>query len=89
MSQPTVTQGIRGFVEPAYGRRSLGDVLPAVAAALGADAGFPAVGLELPPAPSYVVMLVDGSSSPTAGNPASTPSAAATAGSTSPRDRRP
>jgi len=60
MSQPTVTQGIRGFVEPAYGRRSLGDVLPAVAAALGADAGFPAVGLELPPAPSYVVMLVDG-----------------------------
>ena len=60
MSQPTVTQGIRGFVEPAYGRRSLGDVLPAVAAALGVDAGFPAVGLELPPAPSYVVMLVDG-----------------------------
>ena len=46
MSQPTVTQGIRGFVEPAYGRRSLGDVLPAVAAALGADAGEAGVHAE-------------------------------------------
>jgi hypothetical protein len=48
------------FVEPAYGERSLGDVLPAVACALGVDAGLPAVGLELPPARKYVVYLIDG-----------------------------
>ncbi|MGI9156994.1 MAG: alkaline phosphatase family protein [Marmoricola sp.] len=49
-----------GFVEPGYRQRSLADVLPAVATALGVDAGLGTVGLELPPAPSYVVMLVDG-----------------------------
>jgi hypothetical protein len=49
-----------GLVEPAYGRRSLADVLPAVARALGAAAGTPPSGLELPDAPSYVVFLVDG-----------------------------
>jgi hypothetical protein len=48
------------FVEPLYRVRTLADVLPAVAAALGVDAGLATVGLELPPAPSYVVMLVDG-----------------------------
>ncbi|MEP6815110.1 MAG: nucleotide pyrophosphatase/phosphodiesterase family protein [Marmoricola sp.] len=48
------------FVEPTYGQRTLADVLPAVATALGVDAGLPDVGLELPPASSYVVMLVDG-----------------------------
>jgi hypothetical protein len=49
------------WVEPAYGERSLGDVLPAVAAALGVDAGLPApTGLTLPEASSYVVFLVDG-----------------------------
>ncbi|MCW2757668.1 MAG: alkaline phosphatase family protein [Nocardioidaceae bacterium] len=48
------------FVEPAYGGRSLSDVMPAVACALGVDVGYAPVGLELPPAPSYVVMLVDG-----------------------------
>jgi hypothetical protein len=51
------------FVEPRYdgtGAPSLGDVLPAAAAALGVDAGFAATGLALPPAPAYVVFLVDG-----------------------------
>ncbi len=48
------------FVEPAYGRRSLADVLPAVARALGAPVGTPPSGLELPDAASYVVFLVDG-----------------------------
>lgn len=53
-----------GFVEPAYGDRSLGDVVPAVAAALGVPAGAGAdvapSGLVLPEAASYVVFLVDG-----------------------------
>ena len=48
------------FVEPAYGGRSLGDVLPAVATALGVDVGFHDTTLELPPAGRYVVFLVDG-----------------------------
>ena len=48
------------FVEPAYGRRSLADVVPAVARALGAPIGVPPSGLELPDASSYVVFLVDG-----------------------------
>ncbi|WP_370247866.1 alkaline phosphatase family protein [Nocardioides sp.] len=54
-----------GFVEPAYGTRSLGDVVPAVATALGLR--IPGGGtdgattrLELPDAESYVVFLVDG-----------------------------
>ena len=50
-----------GFIDPAYGSRSLVDVLPAVGQALGVTVeGAPAVGLELPPSPSYVVFLVDG-----------------------------
>lgn len=61
MSRP-VTEA--GFVEPAYGDRSLGDVVPAVAAALGVPAGAGAdvapSGLVLPEAASYVVFLVDG-----------------------------
>jgi hypothetical protein len=48
------------FVEPAYGGRTLGDVLPAVATALGVDVGFHDTTLELPPAGRYVVFLVDG-----------------------------
>jgi hypothetical protein len=48
------------FVEPAYGVRSLGDVLPAVATALGVDVGFHDTTLVLPPAHHYVVLLVDG-----------------------------
>ncbi len=48
------------LVEPSYGGRSLGDVLPAVATALGAEVGFHETGLVLPPAPRYVVLLVDG-----------------------------
>ena len=48
------------FTPPAYGDRSLADVIPSVARALGVRLeGHPA-GLELPPAPSYVVFLVDG-----------------------------
>ncbi len=52
-----------GFVEPAYGARSLGDVLPAVAQALGVGHVFAEQrpsDLTLPEAPSYVVLLVDG-----------------------------
>ena len=52
-----------GFVPPAYGDRSLADVLPAVARALGRplDPASPASsGLVLPDAGSYVVFLVDG-----------------------------
>jgi len=49
-----------GFTEPAYGQRSLADVLPAVGRALGVSLDGHAEVLELPPAPSYVVFLVDG-----------------------------
>lgn len=53
-----------GFVEPAYHQRSLGDVVPAVADALGTPL-LPGVDPEpstlvLPPAPAYVVFLIDG-----------------------------
>ena len=52
--------GSTGFVEPAYRDHSLGDVLPAVATALGVDVGLPPSSLDLPEARSYVVFLVDG-----------------------------
>lgn len=58
MTTPAVPSG--GFVEPGYGSRSLGDVLPAVATALGVDVGFHETTLVLPPADRYVVFLVDG-----------------------------
>jgi hypothetical protein len=50
------------FVAPAYQARSLADVLPAVAHALGCGEVFgdAPTDLELPEAPSYVVFLVDG-----------------------------
>lgn len=48
------------FVQPAYGTRSLTDLLPAVAAALGSRGVLPETALELPEAPAYVVLLVDG-----------------------------
>jgi len=48
------------FVQPAYEDRSLGDVLPAVARALGVDAGLAPSSIELPEAQKYVVFLVDG-----------------------------
>ncbi|WP_340538808.1 alkaline phosphatase family protein [Nocardioides sp. GXZ039] len=51
-----------GFVEPDYGRRSLADVVPAIGRALGVgdrDA-TPDDALVLPPAPAYVLFLVDG-----------------------------
>ncbi len=65
MSAPQATgPGEPGFVEPDYSgtgtSRTLGDVLPAVAAALGVPVGFHETTLDLPPAPAYVVMLVDG-----------------------------
>ena len=53
-------QARAGFVEPDYSGRSLGDVLPAVATALGVGIGVHETSLVLPPAPAYVVMLVDG-----------------------------
>jgi hypothetical protein len=49
-----------GFVEPAYHQRSLGDVVPAVAVALGLDMPDAPSGLVLPEASAYVVFLVDG-----------------------------
>lgn len=48
------------FTEPAYGQRSLADVIPAVGRALGVPLAGHTDALELPPAPSYVVFLVDG-----------------------------
>jgi hypothetical protein len=55
-----VSSLLPGFVEPSYGGRSLGDILPAVAAALGVDVGFHETSLVLPPAQQYVILLVDG-----------------------------
>lgn len=46
------------FLAPAYGTRSLADVLPAVGVALGAWEST--TRLVLPPAEAYVVLLVDG-----------------------------
>ncbi len=50
------------FVEPGYGDRSLGDVVPAVARAIGVPVDDEAVGTgwALPPAAAYVLFLVDG-----------------------------
>ena len=47
------------LIAPAYGARSLADVLPAVVHALGVPGGRPG-GLELPSASAYVVFLIDG-----------------------------
>lgn len=49
-----------GFVTPAYGTRSLCDVVPAVGVAIGTPLPGEVTALSLPPAPSYVVLLVDG-----------------------------
>jgi len=54
---------VTDFLEPAYGGRSLSDVLPAVALAMGTPVpGWPTElpSLVLPEAPAYVVFLVDG-----------------------------
>jgi hypothetical protein len=48
------------FLQPAYGARSLGDVVPAVGVALGVPVLDAPSRLVLPDAPSYVVLLVDG-----------------------------
>jgi type I phosphodiesterase/nucleotide pyrophosphatase len=55
-----VTLPVPAFVEPAYGHRALGDVVPAVGRALGTDVLPAPTGLVLPEAPAYVVFLVDG-----------------------------
>jgi hypothetical protein len=55
---PGVPSG--AFVEPAYDHRSLGDVVPAVAAALGTPLDSTPSGLVLPDAAGYVVFLIDG-----------------------------
>ncbi|MBZ5733729.1 alkaline phosphatase family protein [Nocardioides sp. TRM66260-LWL] len=58
---PAVPESGEGFLEPAYGERSLGDVVPAVARALGVAWDEPRPGaLALPEARAYVVFLVDG-----------------------------
>lgn len=49
-----------GFCEPAYGVRSLSDLVPAAAQALGSPLGPAPSGLVLPDAASYVVFLIDG-----------------------------
>ena len=50
-----------GFLGPDYGGRSLADVLPSVAHALGARVpGWDAPTVPLPTAAAYVVFLVDG-----------------------------
>jgi hypothetical protein len=63
VSSPSIADDL-GFVAPAYGDRSLTDVLPAVARALGANHALmppeQPLRLELPEASSYVVFLVDG-----------------------------
>ena len=48
------------FTLPAYGDRSLADVVPSVARALGVPLDGHPAGFVLPDAPSYVVFLVDG-----------------------------
>lgn len=52
--------GPAAFTPPAYGDRSLADVVPSVARALGVPLDGMPGGLDLPDAPSYVVFLVDG-----------------------------
>ena len=52
--------GSTEFTAPAYGDRSLADLLPAVGHALGVPLGPAPTGLTLPEAGSYVVFLVDG-----------------------------
>ena len=56
----TTTSAAPAFTLPAYGDRSLADVIPSVARALGVPLEGHPDGLMLPPAPSYVVFLVDG-----------------------------
>ncbi|GAA3538500.1 alkaline phosphatase family protein [Nocardioides daeguensis] len=53
-------EGAAAFCEPAYGVRSLGDIVPAAAHALGSPLGPAPTGLTLPGASSYVVFLIDG-----------------------------
>jgi hypothetical protein len=51
---------VNDFVEPAYGARSLADILPAVRVALGRGDNDNGSELHLPEAAAYVVFLVDG-----------------------------
>lgn len=50
----------QAFVEPAYGVRSLADVIPAVARALGHPLAGATSQMRLPEAGAYVVLLIDG-----------------------------
>ena len=59
MTPPAPTLDPASAPVPAYGRASLSDLLPAVAAGLGV-AGLPETGLVLPPADRACVFLVDG-----------------------------
>ncbi len=64
MTRPMSQSERTGFVTPAYASRSLADVVPAVARALGVGTAFgldgSAADLHLPEAQKYVVFLVDG-----------------------------
>jgi len=60
VSSGTADKAGTAFVEPAYHQRSLGDVVPAIAAALGVPIDQTPSGLLLPDATSYVVFLIDG-----------------------------
>ncbi|WP_232221810.1 alkaline phosphatase family protein [Nocardioides sp. J54] len=60
VADPGAEPGPAAFCEPAYGVRSLGDLVPAAAHALGAPLGPAPSGLVLPEAASYVVFLIDG-----------------------------
>lgn len=55
-----MTAGPDAFHQPTPDQPTLAQVLPAVGRALGVDGGLGPVPLELPPAPAYVVFLVDG-----------------------------
>src|SRR3546814_12602668 len=59
MAAPVHENGA-ALVEPAYSVRSLADLVPAVASALGSPLGSVPSDLELPSAEGYVVLLLDG-----------------------------
>ena len=60
MADTGVSRTSAAFCEPAYGSRSLGDLVPAAAHALGSPLGPAPTNLVLPDAASYVVFLIDG-----------------------------
>lgn len=60
MNEGLVTVKTEEFCEPRYGARSLGDLVPAMATALGHPVGQQPTQLDLPAATSYVLFLIDG-----------------------------